>query len=159
MGQKRLKFENLAGSPLNGALNGSVFRSALLDADSPPPSRSPPPAAAKACLSSSTTHSNTSSSSGLGPQSVLSSLFAPAPAPEDLGQAMAAAAAAYLQQPAEDSPNALFGRLVANELDKLPPGMHNIVRAQVLLLLAQCAQQSPNSAQSVSDRILSCLSP
>lgn len=72
---------------------------------------------------------------------------------------MAAMANYLAPPPQDDSPNALFGRLVANELDKLPAGVHNFARAQILLLLAQSAQQSPNSASSATDRILACLTP
>lgn len=79
---------------------------------------------------------------------------------DDLSSAMAAMANYLVPPPQDDSPNALFGRLVANELDKLPPGVHNIARAQILLLLAQTSQQSPSSANTTTDRILAaCLTP
>lgn len=78
---------------------------------------------------------------------------------DDLSSAMGALANYLAAPPQDDSPNALFGRLVANELDKLPVGMHNIIRAQVLLLLAQSSQQSPTSASNATDRILACLTP
>lgn len=81
--------------------------------------------------------------------------------PDDFSSAMSVMAN-YLAPPqaVDDSPNALFGRLVANELDKLPPGIHNVARAQILLLLAQSSQQTPNNANSAAaDRILACLTP
>jgi hypothetical protein len=79
--------------------------------------------------------------------------------PDDINSAMAFMAN-YLAPPQNDSPNALFGRLVANELDKLPPGIHNVARAQILLLLAQSSQQTPNSTNSATaDRILACPTP
>ncbi|KAH7722249.1 hypothetical protein AAVH_10251 [Aphelenchoides avenae] len=56
----------------------------------------------------------------------------------------------------DESQNALFGRLVANELDKLPSNMHNLVRAQVLLLLAQAANTaSVGNSSSTTERLLS----
>lgn len=74
----------------------------------------------------------------------------------------------------EESTNILFGRLVANgllsyfrgldylhffikELDKLPANMHNLVRAQVLLLLSQAASSASNST-TIADKLLARLS-
>jgi len=43
----------------------------------------------------------------------------------------------------EESENALFGKLVASEMDKLPRTSHNLARAQILFLLAQIASSIP----------------
>lgn len=47
------------------------------------------------------------------------------------------------------SSNAVFGTLVATELDKLPPNLHNIVRAQILLLIAQASSNGNQNGSSV----------
>ncbi|KAI6191262.1 hypothetical protein M3Y97_00209300 [Aphelenchoides bicaudatus] len=79
---------------------------------------------------------------------------------DDISSAMAAMANYLAPPPQDDSPNALFGRLVANELDKLDPKFHNVARAQILLLLAQSSQQNSNNATSTTaDRLFGCLTP
>ncbi|KAI6205828.1 hypothetical protein M3Y94_00836700 [Aphelenchoides besseyi] len=174
--QKRAKLESLIHAAGNGI--GSLTNTTGSDStDSPPPARSPASsmflrqniespmantntsgATSRRSLSNGTANgiSNSTNSSA----NPMSSLFSAQPG-DDLSQAMAAAAAALGLTPTtpDDSPNSLFGRLVANEIDKLPPGMHNVVRAQVLLLLAQASSSSPSSVVSATDRILSCLTP
>ncbi|CAD5229138.1 unnamed protein product [Bursaphelenchus okinawaensis] len=146
IGQKRMKFDT----------SSFMFKNNFLEQPESPP-RSPTQSRASPQLKKSNVSASNTSTSSSSSKDVLNSLF-PSPQ-EDLNSAMAAAAAAYLQQPADDSPNALFGRLVANELDKLPPPIHNIIRAQVLLLLAQVSQQNQNNVPNAPDRMFSCLTP
>ncbi|KAI6243770.1 hypothetical protein M3Y99_00041000 [Aphelenchoides fujianensis] len=181
--QKRAKLDHLMSAAANGMVHLSNSNGSEVG-DSPPPaaSRSPTIFARQTAASplpnsnssgssrrstSNTTANGTAaatsaSNSSASPASVLNSLpsLFGAQSGDELQSAMAAAAAAYLNPlPQDDSPNSLFGRLVANEIDKLPPGMHNVVRAQVLLLLAQASSSTPSTVVSATDRILSCLTP
>jgi len=68
------------------------------------------------------------------------------------------ASASPTASPLDESQNSLFGQLVARELDKLPTGVHNLMRAQILFLIAQTSQnlQTPNSNTS-GDRLMASL--
>ena len=69
------------------------------------------------------------------------------------------ASASPTASPLDESQNSLFGQLVARELDKLPTGVHNLMRAQILFLIAQTSQnlQTPNS-NAPGDRLMANLS-
>ena len=52
----------------------------------------------------------------------------------------------------DESTNSLFGQLIARELDKLPSTMHNLMRAQILFLIAQTShnvQMGTNNAERI----------
>jgi hypothetical protein len=187
MSQKRIKLDSLMNAASNG-LNPLAHTTSGSNsvADSPPPTvRSPQPSVPHQVASLLTSTSGSSPPNLNGGSSTSSSaasrrstnqnannsnllnsipgLFSSSNSTQPVGNddfsSAMAAMASFMAPPLDDSPNALFGRLVANEMDKLPPGMHNIVRAQVLLLLAQSSQQSQNGASATTDRIISCLTP
>uniref|UniRef100_A0AC35F9T4 MADF domain-containing protein n=1 Tax=Panagrolaimus sp. PS1159 TaxID=55785 RepID=A0AC35F9T4_9BILA len=53
----------------------------------------------------------------------------------------------------DESTNSLFGQLIARELDKLPTPMHNLMRAQILFLIAQTSH-NVQMGNSNAERIM-----
>ncbi|KAI1718867.1 alcohol dehydrogenase transcription factor myb/SANT-like domain-containing protein [Ditylenchus destructor] len=145
--QKRVKLEQDMGNSVAGQHNSSSSGS----------NRSPSPQFQTGSLYLNN-HSNKTlknQSSALDPLSLLSqqqieSFQQKCQQVDDVGCLSSDSAKSFTGK--VESPNMLFGQLVAAELDKLPESMHNLVRAQLLLILAQAESSSSANPFNTPDK-------
>jgi hypothetical protein len=93
---------------------------------------------------SSTEHLPASSSPTISPNANITLLSA----------ASSSSSSTSSASPSDESTNSLFGQLIARELDKMPNGMHNLMRAQILFLIAQTSHNI-QMGTSNAERIMS----